>query len=187
MEMKGEQLIPAPQQAVWDALNDPGVLKACVPGCESIEKSGDNEYQVLMVARVGPVSAKFKGRLTLSDINPPSSYSISFEGQGGAAGFAKGSAQVRLSAEGAHTRLAYEVKANVGGKLAQIGSRLVDAAAKKVADDFFRNFNAKAASLQHPEDEAGDPDLPGVSDTTLRFLAAGALLVFGVVMYFFLT
>src|SRR5713101_6810918 len=152
MEMKGEQLIPAPQQVVWDALNDPEVLKACVPGCESIEKSGDNEYQVLMVARVGPVSAKFKGRLTLSDINPPSSYSISFEGQGGAAGFAKGSAQVRLSAEGAHTRLSYEVKANVGGKLAQIGSRLVDAAAKKVADDFFRNFNQKAASLQPDPD-----------------------------------
>ena len=187
MEMKGEQLIPAPQQVVWDALNDPGVLKACVPGCESIEKSGDNEYQVLMVARVGPVSAKFKGKLTLSDINPPSSYSISFEGQGGAAGFAKGSAQVRLSSEGAHTKLSYEVKANVGGKLAQIGSRLVDAAAKKVADDFFRNFNEKVASLQHPEDEASDPDLPGVSDTTLRFFAAGALLVFGVVMYFFFT
>ena len=197
MEMKGEQLIPAPQQVVWDALNDPGVLKACVPGCESIEKSGDNEYQVLMVARVGPVSAKFKGKLTLSDINPPSSYSISFEGQGGAAGFAKGSAQVRLSSEGAHTKLSYDVKANVGGKLAQIGSRLVDAAAKKVADDFFRNFHEKAASLQHPGTEAheedhaaaasSDPDLPDVSDTTLRFLAAGALVVFGVVMYFFLT
>jgi carbon monoxide dehydrogenase subunit G len=158
-----------------------------VPGCESIEKSGDNEYQVLMVARVGPVSAKFKGKLTLSDINPPSSYSISFEGQGGAAGFAKGSAQVRLSSEGTHTKLSYEVKANVGGKLAQIGSRLVDAAARKVADDFFRNFNEKVASLQHPEDEASDPDLPGVSDTTLRFFAAGALLVFGVVMYFFFT
>jgi carbon monoxide dehydrogenase subunit G len=163
------------------------MLKACVPGCESIEKSGDNEYQVLMVARVGPVSAKFKGKLTLSDINPPSSYSISFEGQGGAAGFAKGSAQVRLSSEGTHTKLSYEVKANVGGKLAQIGSRLVDAAARKVADDFFRNFNEKVASLQHPEDEASDPDLPGVSDTTLRFFAAGALLVFGVVMYFFFT
>jgi uncharacterized protein len=187
MEMKGEQLIPAPQQAVWDALNDPGVLKACVPGCESIEKSGDNEYQVLMVARVGPVSAKFKGRLTLSDIHPPSSYSISFEGQGGAAGFAKGSAQVRLSPADAHTRLSYEVKANVGGKLAQIGSRLVDAAAKKVADDFFKNFNEKVASLQHPKAEAGEPDLPDVSDTTLRFFAAGALLVFGVAMYFFLT
>jgi len=182
MEMKGEQLIPAPQQAVWDALNDPGVLKACVPGCESIEKSGDNEYQVLMVARVGPVSAKFKGRLTLSDINPPSSYSISFEGQGGAAGFAKGSAHVSLSSEGAHTRLSYEVKANVGGKLAQIGSRLVDAAAKKVADDFFRNLNENFASAA-----PSDPGLPGVSDTTLRFLAAGALVVFVISMYFFLT
>ncbi len=182
MEMKGEQLIPAPQQVVWDALNDPGVLKACVPGCESIEKSGDNEYQVLMVARVGPVSAKFKGKLTLSDINPPSSYSISFEGQGGPAGFAKGSAQVRVASQDHHTKLSYDVKANVGGKLAQIGSRLVDAAAKKVADDFFRNFNEKFASAA-----PSDPDLPGVSDTTLRFLAAGALVVFGVVMYFFLT
>src|SRR5437762_4722077 len=146
MEMKGEQLIPAPQQAVWDALNDPGVLKACVPGCESLEKSGDNEYQVLMVARVGPVSAKFKGRLTLSDVRPPSSYSISFEGQGGAAGFARGSAQVSLAPEGAGTRLSYAVKANVGGKLAQIGSRLVDAAAKKVADDFFRTFNERLSA-----------------------------------------
>jgi carbon monoxide dehydrogenase subunit G len=182
MEMKGEQLIPAPQQVVWDALNDPKVLKACVPGCESIEKSGDNEYQVLMVARVGPVSAKFKGKLTLSDINPPNSYSISFEGQGGAAGFAKGSAQVRLSAEGTHTRLSYDVKANVGGKLAQIGSRLVDAAARKVADDFFRNFTENFASAA-----PSDPGLPDISDTTLRFFAAGALLVFGVVMYFFLT
>jgi len=90
MEMKGEQLIPAPQQAVWDALNDPGVLKACVPGCESLEKSGDNEYQVLMVARVGPVSAKFKGRLTLSDINPPSSYSISFRRPGRRRGIREG-------------------------------------------------------------------------------------------------
>ena len=197
MEMKGEQLIPAPQQVVWDALNEPEVLKACVPGCESIEKSGDNEYQVLMVARVGPVSAKFKGKLTLSDINPPSSYSISFEGQGGAAGFAKGSAQVRLSSAGAHTKLSYEVRANVGGKLAQIGSRLVDAAAKKVADDFFRNFNEKAASLQRPGAEAheedhaaaasSDPDLPDVSDTTLRFLAAGALVVFAVSLIAFLS
>jgi carbon monoxide dehydrogenase subunit G len=135
-----------------------------------------------MVARVGPVSAKFKGRLALSDINPPSSYSISFEGQGGAAGFAKGSAKVRLSSEGAQTKLSYEVKANVGGKLAQIGSRLVDAAAKKVADDFFRNFNEKFASAA-----PSDPDLPDVSDSTLRFLAAGALLVFVVSMYFFLT
>ena len=147
MEMKGEQLLPAPQQTVWNALNDPEVLKACVPGCESITPAGDNAYEVLMVARVGPVSAKFKGKLTLSDINPPNSYSISFEGQGGAAGFAKGGAQVQLSAEDGNTKLVYQAKANVGGKLAQIGSRLVDAAAKKVADEFFKNFNAKVSSL----------------------------------------
>ena len=152
MEMTGEQLVPAPQQAVWDALNDPDMLKACVPGCESITPSGENEYQVLMVARVGPVSAKFKGKLTLSDVRAPDSYSISFEGQGGAAGFAKGGAHVRLTPEGDSTKLGYDVKANVGGKLAQIGSRLVDAAAKKVADDFFRNFNDKVAALQ------GDPE-----------------------------
>ena len=147
MEMTGEQLIAAPQKEVWDALNDPGMLKTCVPGCESIEPTGENEFQVLMVARVGPVSAKFKGKLTLSDIKPPNSYSLAFEGQGGAAGFAKGGANVRLeSVAGGKTRLAYDVKASVGGKLAQIGSRLVDAAAKKVADDFFRTFNAKVGA-----------------------------------------
>ncbi|HEY5897636.1 MAG TPA: carbon monoxide dehydrogenase subunit G [Burkholderiales bacterium] len=153
MEMSGEQLISAPQQTVWDALNNPDVLKACVPGCESIERTADNEYLVLMVARVGPVSAKFKGKLALSDIRAPNSYAISFEGQGGAAGFAKGGAQVRLAPETTKTRLSYDVKASVGGKLAQIGSRLVDAAAKKVADDFFRNFNEKVgAGAQVDED-----------------------------------
>jgi carbon monoxide dehydrogenase subunit G len=193
MEMKGEQLIPATQQATWEALNDPQVLKACVPGCESIEPTGPNEYQVLMVARVGPVSAKFKGKLTLSDIRPPESYALAFEGQGGPAGFAKGGAQVRLSAEGAGTKLAYDVKANVGGKLAQIGSRLVDAAAKKVADDFFRNFNERFAVSEadahdaghdehHPEPVPADPDLPKIGHTTLVFFAAGALVVYVVAM-----
>ena len=143
MEMKGEQLVPATQQTTWEALNDPQVLKACVPGCEAITPAGDNAYEVLMVARVGPVSAKFKGKLTLSDIVPPQSYAISFEGQGGAAGFAKGGARVNLVPENDKTKLVYDVKANVGGKLAQIGSRLVDAAARKVADDFFKNFNGR--------------------------------------------
>jgi len=192
MEMSGEQLIPASQQDTWQALNDPEVLKACVPGCETIDRIGDNEYQVAMVARVGPVSAKFKGKLTLSDINPPASYSIAFEGQGGAAGFAKGGAKVRLSAEGAQTRLAYDAKANVGGKLAQIGSRLVDAAAKKVADEFFQNFTRKMSSPEdetvvlHPEAEhhgaAEDRVMPSVSNTTLIFFAAGALVVFFVAL-----
>src|SRR5213079_2960290 len=156
MEMTGEQLIAAPQKEVWDALNDPQVLKACVPGCESIEPTGDNEYQVLMVARVGPVSAKFKGKLTLSDVKPPDSYSIAFEGQGGPAGFAKGGAHVRLAPEGEKTKLSYDVRASVGGKLAQIGSRLVDAAAKKVADDFFKNFNAKLSAGAAHDHAAGD-------------------------------
>ena len=119
--MTGEQLIPASQQDTWTALNDPDVLKACVPGCESITLVNPNEYQVLMTARVGPVSAKFRGRLSLSDIKPPTSYSLAFEGQGGAAGFAKGGAQVKLVPQGEQTRLIYDVKANVGGKLAQIG------------------------------------------------------------------
>ena len=140
MEMTGEQLIPTSQLNTWNALNDPEILQACVPGCESIEKMGENEYQVLMVARVGPVSAKFKGKLALSDLDPPNAYSITFEGQGGAAGFGKGGAQVRLAPEGDGTRLTYTVKASVGGKLAQIGSRLVSGAARKIANEFFTNF-----------------------------------------------
>ena len=197
MEMTGEQLIPAPQAEVWRALNDPAVLKECVPGCESIDPTGENVYQVLMVAKVGPVSAKFKGKLTLSDVKPPHSYSIAFEGQGGAAGFAKGGAQVRLSSEDQRqTKLSYDVKANVGGKLAQIGSRLVDAAARKVADDFFTRFNeklsAKGGAEGHAEEHAHeehaapvprDPDLPTVSDSTLMFVAAGALVVVGVSLF----
>jgi carbon monoxide dehydrogenase subunit G len=144
MEMTGEQLIAASQGSTWGALNDPAVLKTCVPGCEAIDLVGDNEYQVLMVARVGPVSAKFKGKLKLSDIDAPNSYKLAFEGQGGAAGFAKGSAAVRLAEQAdKQTMLSYEVKASVGGKLAQIGSRLIDAAAKKVADEFFKNFRER--------------------------------------------
>jgi carbon monoxide dehydrogenase subunit G len=154
MEMKGEQLVPASQQDVWDALNDPQMLKECIPGCEALERVADNEYMVLMVSRVGPVSAKFKGKLTLADVNPPRSYSLAFEGQGGAAGFAKGGAQVQLSSQDGATKLSYEAKANVGGKLAQIGSRLIDAAAKKVADDFFRRFNEKVASSSHKQEQA---------------------------------
>ncbi len=198
MEMSGEQLIPASQQQTWDALNDPEMLKQCVPGCESIDPIAENQYQVLMVARVGPVSAKFKGKLTISEMNPPNSYSIAFEGQGGAAGFAKGGANVRLSEEAGQTKLGYDVKANVGGKLAQIGSRLIDAAAKKVADEFFQNFNRKMSAAEdatvvlhleptHPSAGAApDASLPGVSNTTLVFFAAGSLVVFIVALLAFL-
>jgi hypothetical protein len=143
MEMTGEQLIPASQADTWAALNDPATLKSCVPGCESIERTSDNEFTVLMTARVGPVSAKFKGKMTLLNVKAPDSYSIVFEGQGGVAGFAKGGADVALAPEGQSTKLSYKAKANVGGKLAQIGSRLVDAAANKVANEFFTSFNEK--------------------------------------------
>jgi carbon monoxide dehydrogenase subunit G len=143
MEMTGEQLIPAAQAEVWRGLNDPEVLKACISGCESIEKLTDSEYALVTIAAIGPVKAKFKGKLLLADLVPPNSYSLSFDGQGGAAGFGKGSAKVSLATEAAGTRLSYTVKAQVGGKLAQIGSRLIDGVAKKMADDFFSAFNQK--------------------------------------------
>jgi carbon monoxide dehydrogenase subunit G len=190
MEMSGEQRIPATQAETWAALNDPEMLKACVPGCESIERVAENEYQVLMVARIGPVSAKFKGKLALADIDPPNSYSLAFEGQGGAAGFGKGAARVQLEPDGEGTLLRYQANANVGGKLAQIGSRLVDSAARKISQDFFTAFNDKVAALyapdaaqppagdaQHAAPVPRDADLPTVSNASLIFLAAGALVV----------
>src|SRR5215510_9720377 len=141
MEMTGEQLIPVAQEKVWRGLNDPETLKACIAGCESIEKVSDSEYKVVIVAAVGPVRAKFNGKLLLSDLNPPNSYSLAFEGSGGAAGFGKGGAQVALAPDGAGTLLSYKVNATVGGKLAQIGSRLIDGVARKMSDDFFARFN----------------------------------------------
>jgi hypothetical protein len=193
MEMNGEQLIPASQAETWKALNDPEFLKECVPGCETIDRVAENEYAVAMTARVGPVSAKFKGKLLISDLKPPHSYAIAFEGQGGVAGFAKGSAQVALAPEGDATRLSYSARANVGGKLAQIGSRLVDAAANKVANDFFSAFNERMSTMHgaaapaaqeehHPEPIPRDPELPDVSEASLAFFAAGALVVFVVAL-----
>ncbi len=143
MDMTGEYRIAAPKQVVWEALNDPETLKACIPGCETIEKQSDTEMTATVKAKVGPVSAKFKGKVTLSDIDPPNSYRISGEGQGGPAGFGKGGANVSLTEEDGLTVLRYQANAQVGGKLAQIGARLVDGAAKKIADEFFANFAAK--------------------------------------------
>ena len=145
MEMTGEQLIPLPQAATWQALNDPAVLKDCIPGCESIERVADNAYEVVLTAKVGPVSAKFKGKMTVADSDPPRAYTLAFEGQGGVAGFAKGEARVVLSPQGSGTRLAYTAKANVGGKLAQVGARLIDGVAKQLAEKFFEAFNKRAS------------------------------------------
>lgn len=145
MEMTGEQLIPLPQEATWRALNDTAILKVCIPGCETIEQISDTEYQLTMTAKVGPVNAKFKGKMTLSDVDPPRAYTLVFEGQGGIAGFAKGQANVQLSSEVEGTRLGYAVKAMIGGKLAQVGSRLIDGVAKKLAEQFFTAFNSNAS------------------------------------------
>ena len=145
MEMTGEQLIPLPQQRVWQALNDPEILKSCIPGCEAIEKVSDTEYKVAMTMSVGPVKARFSGKLLLSDLQPPNSYSLAFEGSGGAAGFGKGGAQVSLAPDASGTRLTYRANASVGGKLAQVGSRLIDGVAKKMADDFFAKLNETLA------------------------------------------
>ena len=145
MEMTGEQLIPLPREAIWRALNDTAILKDCIPGCETIEQVSDAEYQLTMTAKVGPVSAKFKGKMTLSDANPPHSYTLVFEGQGGVAGFAKGQANVQLTPNAEGTRLGYAVKAMIGGKLAQVGSRLIDGVAKKMAEQFFAAFNQRVS------------------------------------------
>jgi|GEM_PF-72237 len=140
MEMTGHQLIPADRETVWKALNDPEVLKASLPGCEEIVKTSDTEMTAKLTAKVGPVKAKFTGALTITDSNPPVSYTLNGEGKGGAAGFAKGGASVRLEETDGGTILHYEAKANVGGKLAQLGARLIDGTAKRMADEFFSNF-----------------------------------------------
>lgn len=141
MEMKGSHMIPAERQRVWEALNDPDVLRACIPGCKELEKSSDTEMSATVVAKVGPVKATFKGEVTLENLNPPESYTITGEGKGGIAGFAKGGADVKLTPIDGGTQLDYEVEAKVGGKIAQLGSRLIDSTAKKMAEQFFSNFS----------------------------------------------
>lgn len=146
MDMTGEYRIAAPRQKVWEALNDPDILKQCIPGCETIEKHSPTEMSATVRAKVGPVSARFGGKVTLSDLDPPNGYRISGEGTGGPAGFAKGGATVKLVDDGDATKLSYVVEANVGGKLAQIGSRLIDATARQMAEQFFTKFAATVAA-----------------------------------------
>jgi carbon monoxide dehydrogenase subunit G len=143
MTMIGEIQLAAPREAVWAKLNDPAVLKACIPGCEELEKTDDQGFRAVAKMKVGPVSARFKGKVTLSDLDPPNGYKISGEGEGGVAGFAKGGATVELAEQGGCTLLSYHVDAQIGGKLAQLGQRLINGTAKKIADEFFANF-AKA-------------------------------------------
>ncbi|MBY4896491.1 CoxG family protein [Cupriavidus sp. AU9028] len=155
MEMTQSQRLPVPQAQAWEALNDVDLLKRCIPGCESMEPDGENAYQVVLTAAIGPVKARFRGRMALQDIQAPDSYTIAFDGQGGAAGFGKGTADVRLEPDGEETVLSYAVHAQVGGKIAQIGSRLVDGAARKMANSFFSAFRQ---ALSGPTGENAQPD-----------------------------
>ncbi|MEP7063282.1 MAG: carbon monoxide dehydrogenase subunit G [Betaproteobacteria bacterium] len=202
MELANTRIVPAPPAGVWRALNDPDVLRACIPGCESLQRSGDNEYRASLVTRIGPVSAKFAGRMTMTDIDSPNAYTLRFEGQGGAAGFANGEARVSLSpADGGQTSMAYAVKAQVGGKIAQLGSRLIDGVAAKLADDFFTNFTvhfsppaatgadvAKPLATASPAGAGADEDAPSIrvreSGTWTRFIAIAAIIVILAFLYF---
>ncbi|HKM64689.1 MAG TPA: carbon monoxide dehydrogenase subunit G [Acidisphaera sp.] len=140
MEMTGERRIPAPRERVWAGLNDPDTLRACIPGCETLERTAEDAFKATAAVKIGPIAARFTGNVKLSDIVAPVSYTISGEGQGGVAGFAKGGAKVRLNDDGTATVLTYDVLAQVGGKMAQLGARLIDASARQMADQFFDRF-----------------------------------------------
>jgi len=160
MEMSGEFRIPAPREKVWAALNDPEILQQSVPGCQSITKLSDTEMEGAVTASVGPVKATFKGSVILSDVNPPNSYTLTGQGKGGPAGFAKGVAKVALTEEGGFTVLRYSAQASVGGKLAQIGQRLIDGTAKKLSEEFFGNFSTILGGV------AAEPDAPHTPPAT---------------------
>ncbi len=153
MDMTGERRIPAPRQKVWDALNDPEVLKASIPGCKTLVKESDTDLKATAAVKIGPIAAQFTGKVQLLDLDPPNSYRIAGEGQGGVAGFAKGGAKVRLADDGPNTLLSYDVQAQVGGKIAQLGARLIDASAKQMADAFFDRFSA---AVSEPVSVAAD-------------------------------
>lgn len=150
MDMQGNRSLAITQQQAWDALNDPEVLKACIPGCDKVEATGENQYAIGMALKVGPVSARFAGKILLSDIVAPEAYKINFEGQGGVAGFGKGTAAVKLTPNGSGCELDYTVHATVGGKIAQLGQRLIDGTAKAMSEDFFKRFD-EAMQQAHPE------------------------------------
>lgn len=191
MELQGERLIPASVQQTWEALNDPDTLKACIAGCESLERSGDDGFTAVVAVRVGPVSAKFKGNLKMTNVQAPNSYTINFDGQGGVAGFGKGSADVALTNEAGQARLRYLARAQVGGKMAQVGSRLIDAAAGKIAEDFFKAFEAKLtemypaadAAVAAPAQAVGTAGATNAGGNKIVWWVVGVVLVLAVVYF----
>ena len=203
MDMTGERRIAAPRQAVWDALNDTAILKACIPGCETLERDG-NDMKATAAVKIGPIAARFTGKVQLTDLDPPNAYRIQGEGQGGVAGFAKGGADVRLADDGAGTLLTYDVKAQVGGKIAQLGARLIDATSKQMADLFFDRFTAMVATpvasvAADPNQVPGDtpavspalvprplPPTPGISMLDLipaELFGLPIVAIVGIVLY----
>lgn len=165
MELNGERTIQASIDKTWNALNDPEILKQCIPGCETLERTADDTFTASLTLKIGPINAKFKGVVRLSELKPPHSYTLSFEGQGGMAGFGKGKAEVNLTAEGpTQTRLNYAANAKVGGKIAQVGSRLVDATAAKMAEDFFKAFEV---AVEMPALAANEEIAPGSAEDTV--------------------
>jgi len=191
MKMSGEHRVAAPRERVWAALNDPQMLRQAIPGCEQIEQTAENEFTATVKAKVGPVSARFTGVVRLTDLDPPRSYKISGEGKGGAAGFAKGGATVRREEAGEATVLHYEVDAQVGGKLAQIGSRLIDGTAQKLAGEFFTNFAAAvggpaeaAAAVPPPAPAEAEKAAPGLRPV-IWVPAVSAIVLFLLVLFAF--
>ena len=184
MEFDGEYHIAATREQVWRALNDPAILLRAVPGCEALEKTSDSEFIARVTLKIGPVKAKFKGRVTLGDLDPPNGYSITGEGQGGVAGFAKGSARVQLTEDGDGTCLRYQATATVGGKLAQVGQRMITAAARKLATEFFTNLGEAMAS---PEAAPPPPPLkqePAAGLNLMAWVIGVLLLVIALLAYF---
>ncbi|WP_048440558.1 CoxG family protein [Caenimonas sp. SL110] len=188
MELQGERLIPANIDRTWEALNDPETLKACIPGCESVTRTGDNSFESVVAVKIGPVSARFKGKLQMTNVEPPRAYTINFDGQGGAAGFGKGSADVSLAPEGDGTRLKFAAKAQVGGKMAQIGSRLVDATAQKLTEQFFTAFeeHLRPAAVEGGADDqtaAIVPPAPAPAGIKTSWLIAGAVIIVALIYF----
>lgn len=184
MKMSGEYEIPASREIVWNALNDPDVLRDCIPGCESLEKTGDNAFEAIVTVKIGPVKSKFKGQVVLANLNPPESYELTGSGSGGAAGGAKGGAKVNLAENGAGTTLTYEADAQVTGKLAQLGQRMIDPVAKKLANQFFTAFSERLGGIETkpPAPEPGEAAEGGIPQWVWL---AGVVVLVGLLVYIF--
>jgi uncharacterized protein len=194
MEMQGSRALAVTQEQAWQALNDPEVLKASIPGCDKVEATGENRYSVGVAVKVGPVAARFAGKIVLSDVQPPESYTLTFDGQGGAAGFGKGQAKVKLAPQGTGCELSYSATGQVGGKMAQVGQRLIDGVARSMAEDFFKRFDeemqrrypqayADAAAAEQPSGGSHSArELPARSGVPVWTWVTGAVLLFAALL-----